>query len=273
MIRAVVASQRVRSLGRPLSTLPFSLTSIQPSEPKKVMRPWNGVEDRHVTLAVMPLANSIQIATWSVPAALRSTRAVRARTLRGRPASETNMSVRWMPSAVIAPAGASDGLTRQLSGVMRGEQIVADIGLQMQDLAEFAGLDRAARILHRRFVAAFVPDAEHDPGTVARGENALGARGGQGQRLFAEDLLAGGNGREDLLLVLAVRGGDHDRVHIPVREHLVQGRVQREAMRSCEVRGHGGRGVHAVRDGEAGALGQTGDDLSAPPAESDHCGA
>ena len=86
----------------------------------------------------------------------------------------------------------------------------------MQDAAERAAFEQPPHLFHRRLIAAFMPDAEHAAGLVARLENPLRAGRGERQRFFAEHLLAGGEGRDRHLLVQRVRRHHRDRIELGI---------------------------------------------------------
>ena len=87
------------------------------------------------------------------------------------------------------------GIAPPVRRVHLAEIVVADIGVHVQQAAERAALEQAAHLLHRRLVAPFMPDAEHAAGFGAGRQDPLRAGGGERQRLLAEHLLAGGEGR------------------------------------------------------------------------------
>ncbi len=88
-----------------------------------------------------PVSKSISADTKSSEGFGKICDAVRAATRIGLPASDTNRSPRWMPSAVQAPAGACLGSRRQFDGIHLAEIVVADVGVHVQDAAERAALE------------------------------------------------------------------------------------------------------------------------------------
>ncbi len=87
---------------------------------------------------------------------------------------------------------------------------------------EPAIVDSRLQLDHRRVKAPRVGDAEGDAGPCHRGERPLGARHVEGERLFHEDVLAGGGGALDLRAVLAVRRRKHDRVDRRIGQYPIE---------------------------------------------------
>src|SRR6185437_372510 len=91
--------------------------------------------------------------------------------------------------------GAGGRVTRIAPPVRRvhvAEVVVADIGVHVEDAPERTAFEQEPHLLQRRLVAALMADAEHATLFRRGGEDALGARSAERQRLFAEHLLAGG---------------------------------------------------------------------------------
>ena len=72
-------------------------------------------------------------------------------------------------------------------------------GFDMLDRAELARLDAIAQLDHLRMEAAIVADADRAPGLAHGVERGFGLLLGEGERLLAKDVLAGGRGGLDLL--------------------------------------------------------------------------
>ena len=84
--------------------------------------------------------------------------------------------------------------------------------------------------------ASLKADREHDAGLARRVDCPFGASPVQGERLFDIDVLAGGGGPQNLILMLAVRRRRHDRVDAGIgqqRSHIL---VQRDAPAAAELR-------------------------------------
>jgi hypothetical protein len=91
----------------------------------------------------------------------------------------------------------------------------------VQDGPELAGLDAALEVGPRGVEAAVVAEPERDPGRLAGGDGGLGLGLGGGEGLFAEDVLAGGRGRLDLLAVTGGGRGQDDGVHLRIGDHVL----------------------------------------------------
>jgi hypothetical protein len=155
-------------------------------------------------------------------------------------------------------------------GVERLEDTVAEIGLDMERLADGAGIEALLELLHRRLPAALMADAEGDARLLAGLDHPLRGLDGERQRLLAEDLLAGGSGLQRQRLMQRVRHGDDDRVDLRILEHLLDIVGERDAVFAGEIVEPVGREVDARRDGDLLILGQRLDHHLAPPAEADH---
>jgi len=82
---------------------------------------------------------------------------------------------------------------------------------------------------------------QHNTGASGRGHCSVGARAVERDRLLHMDVLAGTRGGNDLTLVLAVRGGEHDRVHVRVAENLLIVVDQHDTVVAAELLGCRGR--------------------------------
>ena len=80
-------------------------------------------------------------------------------------------------------------------------------------LAQFPVLDKLTELAHGRVVLEGVPDHQHHPRLRRRPVQQPRARGGGGQRLFHQDVLAGLDRLQRHGHVRAWRGGHHHRVH------------------------------------------------------------
>ena len=139
---------------------------------------------------------------------------------------------------------------------------------------EAAIVDSRLQLDHRRVKAPGIGDAQRDPGARHRIERPFGAFDVEGERLFHEDVLAGGGSALDLRPVLAVRGGEDDRVDRRIGEDPPEIVVISDAVLGAKRLG-GGAGA-AVTGGEAklGALVLDRiDQGAAPAAEPDDRGA
>ena len=180
------------------------------------------------------------------------------------------MSPRWMPSAVQAPAGACRGSRRQFDGSILRKLLWLTLASMCSRRPSRPASNRLAHLLHGRLVAAFMADAEHAAGFGAGGQDPFGAGGVEGQGLFAEHLFAGGKAGDRHFLVQQMRRHYCDRIDIGALEQVPVVGDDVEAMRCSKGRD---RVVIDVASGhylEAWTLGQTRDDLLAPPAEPDN---
>src|SRR5258708_6191971 len=142
----------------------------------------------------------------------------------------------------------------------------------MRDRAEAAAGDPRFQLDHAGVEAPRIGDAEHDSRPRHRVERAGSAAAVEGEWLFHEDVLAGGGGALDLAAMLAVRGGEIDRVDRRVGEDRVEAIVERDALLGTErldLRARAG-----VAGGEADLVAvalHRGDELAPPFPDSDHC--
>ena len=116
------------------------------------------------------------------------------------------------------------------------EIAVADIGVHVQQAAERAALEQAAHLLHRRLVAAFMPDAEHAAGLGAGRQNSLRAGGVERQRLFAEHLLAGFEAGDRHFLMQQMRRHHRDGVDVGSLKQILVVDDEIESVRRREGR-------------------------------------
>ncbi len=153
-----------------------------------------------------------------------------------------------------------------------GRDLVGEIALDMQQLAQFAAVDQPDRLGDRREIALVGADAERHPGVAARPDRPRGAVLGQRQWLFAEHRLAGARGRDDLVDMPCVRGRQHHRLDRAVGQHLGKVAAGEQMLRLQELAVL--RRVAADRAGKADfvalALHRL-DQGAAPAAEPDDC--
>lgn len=95
---------------------------------------------------------------------------------------------------------------------------MAEIRLDLQDAAESAAGGILQQGSERRLEAALMTHAEDEPGLAAERDGALRADAGHGERLFAEDMLAGRDRRLDLRAVELVRRREDHRLDIAAGE-------------------------------------------------------
>ena len=96
---------------------------------------------------------------------------------------------------------------------------------------------------------------------------------GEGERLFAEDLLAGTKRGNCHFLVKQVRGHDRDGIYIGAREQGVIVIGQIELVCGSKGRRHRRVDVAAGNNLEARAVGKADDNLLTPPSQSDNANA
>ena len=94
-------------------------------------------------------------------------------------------SIECTPTAVIAPPGASSGCARQLSAGMNWPVEVVCVRDHRHHLAELAVGEALADLHHRGMEAPVEADRQHDAGLLRRGDDRLGARPVERQRLLA----------------------------------------------------------------------------------------
>ena len=122
------------------------------------------------------------------------------------------------------------GLQAPVVPVERQELVVAEVGFDLVDAAQFPGVGLGQQLGDRRLPAPLVPHPENEARVAAEANGLLGAGLGQSQRLFAEDMLAGGDGGLDLRAVQRMRRRQHDGFDRGVGQRIrVVGR-QRDAL-------------------------------------------
>ena len=142
------------------------------------------------------------------------------------------------------------------------------MAIEEQELSERSRIDHLSQLFEGRLPAPLMPDAEHFSGLAARLDDPLRAGAGHGQRLLAEEVLAGRDDAERLLLVQRMRGREHHAFDRRIGERLVEGRIERELVRLPEFLDIRRRlRVDAVEHVETRALVEARDDLLAPPAQ------
>src|SRR5262245_59330696 len=72
------------------------------------------------------------------------------------------------------------------------EIVVADVCIHVQQPPQRATFEQAWHLFHCRLEAAFMTDTQNATSLLARSDDAFGTSCGQGQRLLAEYMLAGG---------------------------------------------------------------------------------
>ena len=83
--------------------------------------------------------------------------------------------------------------------------VLEEIRAVMEDLAELAGVDDLLGERHRRDAAVIVPDGIRHAGLLDLADHLLALRAVEGERLFAEDHLAGARGGDGDLGVRIIR--------------------------------------------------------------------
>ena len=115
-------------------------------------------------------------------------------------------------------------------GLCRPPQIGREIAFQMQDLAQPAFVqDRPQRDEIGR-EPPVVADGEGHPRLVDGADGGVCVRGGEGQRLFAEDVLARLGRRHDLGAVNRMRRRQHDGVDGGIGQHRIVIGSQRQPL-------------------------------------------
>ncbi len=157
-----------------------------------------------------------------------------------------------------------------IAGIERDELVMAEIAFDLLESSQLSRQRHREHFGHRRFKALLMTHAEHELAFGAGVDGGFGSFPGQGQRLFAEDVLPGGDGALDLLGVERMRRGQDDGLHPGMPEGRLDAGMVREAI--------GGGELLPGRIGLGGAddldillrLLQHGGHLLAPPAEADH---
>jgi hypothetical protein len=108
-----------------------------------------------------------------------------------------------------------------------------EVGLGEHDGAESAAFEHCLRLAGRTEPAQLVPDEERDARGRARVPHPLRGGDRRRDRLLDEDVPAAPRRGERLLLVLAVRSREHDRVGGLERRLVRAGRGAAEALREC----------------------------------------
>src|SRR6478735_12775057 len=81
-------------------------------------------------------------------------------------------------------------ITTPIRRIHSSKIAVADVGIEVQQAPERAGLKQASHLFHRRFVPPFMADAEDAAGFGAGSQNPLGACGRESEWLFTEHVFA-----------------------------------------------------------------------------------
>ena len=116
------------------------------------------------------------------------------------------------------------------------EQVLAEIALQQQRIAEFAGRKSLAHLDDGGLEPAFVADTQLDAGLLDGRDRGLRVGGGRAQRLLAEDVASRPRGRDDLFGVLLLRRAEDDGIDICVRQRILEPRRGRDAERDAAAR-------------------------------------
>src|SRR5205823_2682837 len=124
---------------------------------------------------------------------------------------------------VVAPA---TGDTRAV--------LVAEMSLDMQDVAEDAVSNAMPQLAHRRKAPLVVAEAEDDAGVAAGGNSTLGLAATESERLLAPDRFAGPRHCNDLVDVQRMRGREHDRLYTRIGDCIRKFRANLEAMCGSE---------------------------------------
>ena len=173
-------------------------------------------------MARTPDLNRMLTATKSTAGGSKIMLAVSARTSSAGPAMLMKRSVWWMPTAVIMPAGALVGLSRQLSFASRRKLSWLALVSKNRSLpsvpASTIRLSSSKAGSHRRSW----PTPSTLPALRGRFDHPLRAGPRHGQRLLAEEVLAGGDDAERLLLVQLMRNCEHDAFDVRIGERLVE---------------------------------------------------
>ena len=145
---------------------------------------------------------------------------------------------------------------------------VLAVRVEVEHLAELAGVDEPLQRRHARVVEQQVAGHQHEAVRLGGGDEILGVGRARRRRLLDEDVLAG---LERALRELVVRrggGGDDDRVQLRVGEHLVvvRGRPRPRIARPVALE----RVRRRVADpAQLGEVGEVAGQVRAPVAEAD----
>ena len=147
--------------------------------------------------------------------------------------------------------------------------LMAQIGLDMMDLAEFAGVDHALDLAHRGAIAVVVADAEGDAGLLRRLDAAQALILVQRERLFGQHMLAGRRRGDDLVDVLRMRCHQHDGVDLGIGQYLGEAVGQRQAVLLAETAHLVGGNIDGAGELQLARIGRGANVVLAPPAKSD----
>ena len=170
-----------------------------------------------------------------------------------------------------APAGCLPRVVAPATGDARAV-LVAEMPLDMQDVAEDAVSNGPLELAHRRKAPLVVAEAKDDAGVATGGNRALGLAASESERLLAPDRLAGPRHRNDLIDVQRMRGRKHDRLHARIGNRVRKTRADLEAVRGRETGDLRGLVAHPSDEPQTPALALHGlDNRFAPPPEADNC--
>ena len=157
-----------------------------------------------------------------------------------------------------------------ITGVERGELVVAEIAFDLLDSSKPARPRRGQHLRHRRLPALLMAHAEHEPVFGAGLDSGLGFFFGQCKRLLAENVLSCGDRAFDLPGVKRMWRGKDDGLHARVLQRFNVAAVVRKTVGFGKLLA-GRIGLRRANDLDVvrGLL-QHGAHLLAPPAEADH---
>ena len=122
------------------------------------------------------------------------------------------------------------GLQAPVVPVERKKLVVAEVGFDLVNPPQFAGVRPGQKVGDRRFPAPLVPHPENEARVATKPDGLLGAGLRQGQRLFAKHMLAGCDRGLDLLAMQRMRRGEHDGLHRGIGERIRVVRRQCDAL-------------------------------------------
>jgi hypothetical protein len=175
-----------------------------------------------------------------------------------------------MPTAVKAPPGASSGAARPIveRDKLRGRGGV--LRHHGDDAAEASILRAGVKLNKTGMKAAIKADGEHAACLVGGVRDVARTFKIKGQRLFDEDVLAGGDCRQHLRLMQAMRRGEHHGVNVGAVDDFLVAVDERELVLAAEFLGAAARARARQHKANLVALAGNGSNEGTAPAAQPH---
>ena len=231
----------------------------------------NGVASTAPSKAVAPFSKPIVIDSVS-PFSKSAAELPQPSPHAGRPSQQRDRKIDHVNAGGRQRPGRIDGL-RQSPIVRRQfqEQILAEIALHQQRIAEFAGRKPLSHLDHGGLEPAFVADTQLNAGLVHGRNRSLRVGRGGAERLFAEHMASGRRGRDDLFGMALLRRRENDRLNPGVGQRILEIRGGLDAERGSG-RARGVEGIDAQHGPDDLAVAQVLEDVLSPPAQTDNGG-